>query len=133
MLLDGPTRPPLLRLGALVYWSCFAIYTAWVARYPGPWGTAVGYPLMDVVLITLELGLATYVLHFTLRPHRAVSGWQSAVASLAFCVLMLKYTLSFLPTDQPPYFYVPSTYAATTTAVVLVVLPLTARRRSNSG
>jgi hypothetical protein len=125
--------PPMLRLGALVYWSCFAIYTAWIARYPGPWVTAIEYPLMDVVRILLELALATYVLHFTLRPHRVVSGWQSAAASLAFCVLMLKYTISLVVTDRPPYFYVPSTYSALTTAVVLVLLPLTARRRSNPG
>jgi hypothetical protein len=129
-VLDRMTWPPILRLGALLYWSLWAIHTVWVARYPGPWGTGAEYPLSDVLVIVLELGLATYILYFTIRPHPAVDLWHRAGVSLAFCVLMTKYSLREWMTDQPPYLSVASTYAVVTTVVVLVLLPLTARGQS---
>jgi len=118
----------LRKYGLVAYWLAFALYTTYMAQFPGlvrdpsRWR----YPWSALIVVWSLLAVLVGILYLIIRPMTYRRSWGRLAGACAYSAALLILGLLSIVTDAPGFYYVPAVFSIVTacamTAFVLVSL-----------
>jgi hypothetical protein len=106
----------LRNYGLVAYWLAFALYTIYMAQFPGllrdP--SSWRYPWSAVIVVWSLLAVLVAILYFVLRPMTYRRSWGRLAGACAYSAALLILGLASVVTDAPGFYYVPAVFSLVT-------------------
>jgi uncharacterized integral membrane protein len=117
----------LRKYGLVAYWLAFALYTTYMAQFPGlvrdlsRWR----YPWSAVIVVWFLLAVFVAILHSILRPMTYRRSWGRLAGACAYSAALFVLGVLSIVTDAPGYYYVPAVFSVVTAGVMTALVLVT--------
>jgi len=110
----------LRKYGLVAYWFAFALYTTYMAQFPGLMRdpSRWRYPWSAVIVVWSLLAVLVAILYLVLRRMTYRRSWGRLAGACAYSAALLILGLSSIVTDAPGFYYVPAVFSIVTAGVM---------------
>ena len=110
----------LRKHGPVGYWFAFAVYTTYMAQFPGLMRdpSRWRYPWSAVIVVWSLLAVLIAILYVIIRPMTYRRSWGRLAGACAYSAALLILGLLSVVTDAPGFYYVPAVFSIVTAGVM---------------